>query len=335
MSSLAPINQLIDRFGRSIDYLRLSVTDRCDFRCVYCMAEKMTFLPRHDVLSLEELAQVAQAFVELGVKKIRLTGGEPLLRRDLPWLIQKITAMPGLKEVSLTTNGSRLKMLAPTLFDAGLQRLNVSLDSLNAERFRQITRTGDLSAVLEGLEAAKRAGFNKIKLNAVILKGRNDDEITALADFACSHQHDLTFIEEMPLGVIDEHDRARSFMASADIVEILAQHYSLMPSTQTTGGPARYYEVAEKNSRFGFISPHSHNFCSSCNRVRVTVEGRLLLCLGNEHSVDLKKTLREYPGDLERLKALITAAIDLKPERHYFDLNEAPQIVRFMNATGG
>lgn len=330
-----PTQALTDRFGRRIEYLRLSVTDRCDFRCVYCMAEHMTFLPRKAILSLEELALVARAFVELGVKKIRLTGGEPLLRRDLPWLVENIAHLPGLQEVTLTTNGSQLSSQAQTLLQAGVKRINVSLDSLDAERFRQITRSGDLNAVLAGLAAAKACGFGQIKLNAVMLKGRNDADLLPLAAFACQQGFDLAFIEEMPLGFINEHDRAQTFMSSAEIIDRLATHYTLTPSTASTGGPARYYHVAGHHSRFGFISPHSHNFCASCNRVRVTVEGRLLLCLGNEHSVDLKNVLREHPGDLERLKAVIVAAMDIKPERHHFDLNETPQIVRFMNATGG
>lgn len=326
---------LTDRFGRRVEYLRLSVTDRCDFRCVYCMAEEMTFLPRKAILSLEELAWVARAFVELGVKKIRLTGGEPLLRRDLNTLVENVAKLPGIQEVTLTTNGSQLKNQAQALLQAGIKRINVSLDSLDAERFRSVTRTGDLNEVLAGLAAAKACGFEQIKLNAVILKGRNDEDILPLADFACQQGFDLAFIEEMPLGVIREHDRAQTFMSSAEIIEILSSRYTLLPATFNTGGPARYYHLAGYDNRFAFISPHSHNFCGSCNRVRVTVEGRLLLCLGNEYSVDLKTVLREHPGDLQRLKEVIVAAMDIKPERHHFDLNETPQIVRFMNATGG
>jgi len=335
MTSIRPLPLLRDRFGRQVDYLRLSVTDRCDFRCVYCMAEDMTFLPRSEVLSLEELAVVARAFVELGVTKIRLTGGEPLVRNNVLQLVRELGALPGLRELTLTTNGSRLRQYACELRAAGVARINISLDSLRPERFRELTRVGNLDVVLAGIDAARASGFQRIKLNAVILQGRNDDEILDLVQFARSRQLDLAFIEEMPLGHIDEHDRAHSFCSSDTILQRINTRFPLMPSEESSGGPARYYRMVDSESRIGFISPHSNNFCHLCNRVRVTVEGRLLLCLGNEHSVDLRAVLRARDGGIETVKNAIVAAMALKPERHHFDLNNEPQIVRFMNTTGG
>jgi cyclic pyranopterin phosphate synthase len=334
----APIaipTQLVDRFDRHVTYVRLSVTDRCDFRCVYCMGEDMDFLPRSEVLSLEELYAVGRAFVELGVTKIRLTGGEPLVRQNIVWLAERIAALPGLDELVLTTNGSRLARMAPALRAAGVQRVNVSLDSLDPDRFRALTRTGDLATVLAGIAAAQRAGFRRVKLNAVILRGRNDDEVLALVDFARDNGLDISFIEEMPLGQISEHSRAEAFVPSSELREIIGARHALSPVEDSTGGPSRYWRMADSGIRVGFISPHSHNFCHLCNRVRLTVEGRLLLCLGNEHSADLRTVLRENAGDRERLREAIVAAIDLKPERHHFELDGAPQIVRFMNMTGG
>ena len=338
-----PPSQLRDRFGRQVTYVRLSVTDRCDFRCVYCMAEQMTFLPRAEVLSLEEIALIGRAFVELGVQKIRLTGGEPLVRNNVLELVRELGRLPGLRELALTTNGSRLDRYAAELRQAGLDRINISLDSLRPERFRAITRTGDLSAVLAGIEAARAAGFERIKLNAVIMQGRNDDEIIDLVDFCRERGLDIAFIEEMPLGRIDEHDRSLSFCASDDVRARIEAVYPLLESAESSGGPARYYRFARTPvsmpqigaMRVGFISPHSHNFCHLCNRVRVTVEGRLLLCLGNEHAVDLRGVLRRSGGDIAALKHAIVAAMALKPERHHFDLSAEPQIVRFMNMTGG
>lgn len=331
----ASSQQLIDRFGRQVDYVRLSVTDRCDFRCVYCMAEEMTFAPRSEILSLDEIELVARAFASLGVKKIRLTGGEPLVRRNVMSMINNIGSLETLDELTLTTNGSQLRKYARQLHEGGVKRINISIDSLKPERFRAITRTGDLDKVLAGIDAACDAGFKRIKLNAVILKGRNEDEVTDLVDFAISKDIDIAFIEEMPLGLIDEHDRALSFCSSDEILQQLSTRYSLTPSAETTAGPSTYYALHGSNTRVGFISPHSHNFCHLCNRVRVTVEGRLLLCLGNEHSVDLKQVLRAHPGEIEPVKQAIIDAMVLKPERHYFDLSEEPQIVRFMNTTGG
>jgi len=333
--TLSPAISLLDRFGRQINYVRLSVTDRCDFRCVYCMAEQMQFLPRSEVLSLEELSLIGRAFVELGVTKIRLTGGEPLVRNNVLELARSLGSLAGLRELTLTTNGSRLATFAPALRRAGVQRINISLDSLQPERFRAITRTGDLHTVIAGIDAARAAGFARIKLNAVIMAGRNDDEIIDLVEFVRARQVDISFIEEMPLGHIDDHDRALSFCSSDSVRERIERVFPLTASAESSGGPARYYRMADSATRIGFISPHSHNFCHLCNRVRVTAEGRLLLCLGNEHSVDLRAAIRNHGGDIDVLKNVIVAALAIKPERHYFDLQAAPQIVRFMNMTGG
>ena len=327
--------QLIDRFNRQVTYVRLSVTDRCDFRCVYCMAEEMTFVPRSEILTLEELEWVAQAFVGLGVSKIRLTGGEPLIRHNILSLFNQLGKLDGLEDLTLTTNGSQLDKYAEQLRHAGVKRINISLDSLQADRFKRITRKGDLSQVLKGIDTAIATGFEKIKLNAVILKGRNKDEIVDLVNFARDKQIDLSFIEEMPLGLIDEHNRALSFCSSDEVRNIITQHYPLSSMEENTGGPSHYYTMADSHSRIGFISPHSHNFCHACNRVRVTVEGRLLLCLGNEHSVDLRAILRQHPGEIEPLQQAIRDAMAIKPERHHFNFTEEPQIVRFMNTTGG
>ncbi|MGK0498516.1 MAG: cyclic pyranopterin phosphate synthase [Oceanicoccus sp.] len=299
------------------------------------MAEEMTFLPRADILSLEELELVAQAFVGLGVKKIRLTGGEPLVRHNILSLVRNIGKLEGLDELTLTSNGSQLTKQAEQLRAAGIKRINISLDSLNPLRFKNITRTGDLEKVLAGIDSAIDAGFDNIKLNAVILKGRNEDEILDLVNFARDKHIDISFIEEMPLGLIDDHNRALSFCGSDEIQQLISQQYPLTEVGYGTGGPANYYSMADSNSKIGFISPHSHNFCHLCNRVRVTVEGQLLLCLGNEHSADLKAVLRQHPGEIEPLQQAIIAAMDLKPEKHHFNLDEEPDIVRFMNMTGG
>lgn len=326
---------LIDRFGRRVDYVRISITDRCDFRCIYCMSEDMEFLPRAQILTLEEILAISRAFVELGVRKIRITGGEPLVRKGVLDLLPQIGTLPGLGELVLTTNGSQLEKSAAALKAAGVKRLNISLDSLDAGRFRRMTRVGDLGLVLRGIDAALEQGFERIKLNAVVLKHRNHDEVCDLVAFAIAKQIDISFIEEMPLGVVDGHDRAEEYYSSDAIKQDLDKHFNLLPTVETTGGPSRYYRVAGKATRVGFISPHSHNFCGSCNRVRVTAEGRLLLCLGNEHSLDLKQVLRAHPGDDAKLKQAVIAAMDLKPERHHFDLQAQPVIFRHMNATGG
>ena len=326
---------LIDKFGRKVDYVRISITDRCDFRCVYCMAEEMTFLPRADILSLEEIYRVCNAFVELGVSKIRLTGGEPLIRRNMLSLVERLGALPHLDNLVLTTNGSQLPAMAQQLYEFGVKRINISLDSLDPGKFKELTRTGDLAKVIAGIDAARQQPFKRIKINAVILKGRNDDEILPLVEFVRERGLDLAFIEEMPLGQISEHLRNESFMSSDDVRAVISQRYELKEDAMATGGPSRYYQFTDGvGSKICFISPHSHNFCGDCNRVRVTAEGRLLLCLGNEHSVDLREVLRSTQDDTV-LKQTIIDAMDLKPERHYFDLDEEPQIVRFMNMTGG
>ncbi len=327
--------RLVDRFARHVTYVRLSVTDRCDFRCVYCMSEDMTFLPKAQVLTLEELLRLGRAFTELGVTKIRLTGGEPLVRNNVMWLVERLGALPGLDELVLTTNGSQLPRLARPLKDAGVRRVNVSLDSLDAERFRRITRTGDLDKVRAGIDAALEAGFERVKLNSVIMRGRNDDEILDLVAFAVDRGMDVSFIEEMPLGEIDEHDRAEVYMSSDAVRAVIETRWPLVPTTETTGGPSRYWKVPDTGSRVGFISPHSHNFCESCNRVRVTVQGRLLLCLGQEHSMDLRHVMRAHPHDDARLRQAIVDSMAIKPKGHDFDLNRKVVIFRHMSVTGG
>ncbi|MDP7562805.1 MAG: GTP 3',8-cyclase MoaA [Methylococcales bacterium] len=327
--------KLIDSFGRTVNYLRLSVTDRCDFRCVYCMSEEMTFMPRAQILTLEEIYQVAKAFVELGVTKLRVTGGEPLIRRNILELMNKLGNLQGLDELVMTTNGSHLDKMAQDLKKADVKRLNISLDTLNPERFKRLTRTGDLQQVLRGVAAAKAQGFERIKLNAVILKNRNHDEVVDLVRYAVEHGFDISFIEEMPLGQVSNHSRAEAYYPSYQILEDLAQHFSLLSTTDKTSGPSNYFRVDGGATRVGFISPHSENFCSQCNRVRLTAEGRLLLCLGNERSVDLKKVLRSNPGNLELLKQTIVEAMKIKPEKHEFNLQEKPVIFRHMSVTGG
>ena len=334
-STFDTTDSLIDNFGRKVSYLRLSVTDRCDFRCIYCMGEDMTFVPRAQILSLEELAQVAQAFTELGVTKIRVTGGEPLIRRNLLTLLTRLSSLPGLNELCLTTNGSRLREYAKPLVDAGVARINVSLDSLRPERFKTLTRHGDLATVLAGIRAAQKAGFQRIKLNSVLMQHYNVDEFLDLVRFALDNNLDISFIEEMPLGHVTSHARADEFISSHLLREQLQNHFHLHPVSIDNGGPSRYWEAQGYSSRIGFISPHSENFCGSCNRVRVTAEGRLLLCLGNEHGVDLRAIVRNHPGDKQRLRAAIVQSMSIKPEKHHFDLQGAPQILRFMNSTGG
>lgn len=325
--------ELIDPFGRRINYLRLSVTDRCNLRCTYCMAETMQFLPRSQVLSLEEMARLARCFVESGIERIRLTGGEPLIRNGILELTRTLAALPGLKELTMTTNGLLLESFAAPLKAAGLARINISLDSLQPARFRDITRGGDLPSLLRGIDAAIAAGFAHIKLNAVILDGENADEVLALAEFALARGLDISYIEEMPLGKISSHQRAATQFASQGARALLEPHLKLVPSTETTGGPSRYYRSDRGTSRIGFISPISDNFCSSCNRVRLTTEGRLLLCLGNEHSLDLRQLLRQGADDSE-IRQAIAQSMSIKPERHHFT-PETTQILRFMSATGG
>ena len=325
---------LVDPFGREITYLRLSVTDRCNLRCTYCMAENMTFLPKQQILTLEEMSTLAEAFCALGVRKIRLTGGEPLVRQGIMTLVERLGALDTLDELVMTTNGALLPDYAAPLRAGGMRRLNISLDSLRPARFREISRVGDLEQVLAGIDAARAAGFDNVKINAVILAGINDDEILDLARFALDGGMDISFIEEMPLGHIDSHDRARTQVFSERIREQLSSHFDLISSAESTGGPARYFRVKGADNKIGFISPMSDNFCGSCNRVRLTVEGKLLLCLGNDHALDLKEVIRRHPGDSQRLEAAIVEAISRKPERHYFEADKV-DIVRFMNMTGG
>jgi GTP 3',8-cyclase len=330
-----PTETLVDNFGRTINYIRMSVTDRCDFRCVYCMEEQMTFVPREQLLSLEEMALIGRVFTELGVSKIRITGGEPLVRQNVIKLFEDLGQLPGLRELVLTTNGSQLVRLAPQLRKAGVARINISLDSLQADKFRQITRVGELDTVLAGIQAAQDAGFTRIKLNTVILKHRNHDEVTDLVRFAIDRGFDISFIEEMPLGIIGDHDRAEAYYSSDQIRADLEKTWNLIPTTESTGGPSRYFRVPGTRSMVGFISPHSHNFCHDCNRVRLTCEGRLLLCLGQEHSIDLREVIRRQPGDIDALKQAIRGSMQIKPKGHDFDLSVKPVIFRHMNVTGG
>jgi cyclic pyranopterin phosphate synthase len=335
MANSPQVNQLIDRFGRKIDYLRISITDRCDFRCVYCMAEEMTFLPRAQILTLEEIETIARAFTELGVKKIRITGGEPLVRKGALGLLENLGKLNGLKELVITTNGAQLETMAPALKKAGVKRINISLDSLDPVKFKAITRTGNLQTVLNGIAAAKAEGFDRIKINTVVLKDSNHMEVCDLVQFAVDSEIDISFIEEMPLGVVEHHDRALAYYSSDRIKQDLEARFALLATPEKTGGPSNYFRIAGTQTRVGFISPHSHNFCSACNRVRLTAEGRLLLCLGNEHSVDLKKVVRAHPGNMELLKQTLIDAMRIKPAQHEFNMQEQPVILRYMNMTGG
>ena len=328
-------NGLIDKFGRRVDYIRLSVTDRCDFRCVYCMTEEMQFVPRRQVLTLEELYTVARAFTELGVSRIRLTGGEPMVRSNVMHLIERLGKLPGLDELLLTTNGNQLDKYSEPLKSAGVNRINISLDSLDAEKFRRISRTGKLERVLAGIDAAIAAGFDRLRINSVIMRGYNDDEVLPLVEYALDRGLDIAFIEEMPLGEASDHDREETTCSNDWVRERIESRYTLLDSAVKTAGPSRYVQVVGSKSRIGFISPVTHNFCADCNRVRITVEGRLLLCLGNEHSMDLRAILRDREKDFDDLKTGIVAAMDLKPERHYFYDKEHAQPVRLMNMTGG
>lgn len=327
--------ELIDQFGRKVDYIRLSITDRCDFRCQYCMAEDMTFLPRDEVLSLEECARLINIFVNLGVSKVRITGGEPLVRKNAMWLFETAGKLNGLEELVLTTNGSQLEKYADQLKAAGVKRINISLDSLNDERFKHITRTGELQKVLNGIEAAKMAGFDSIKLNTVLMRDLNDDEAVPLVRYAVEHQLDIAFIEEMPLGEVN-HDRESSCVSNELTLKLLQQHFTLTASTHQTGGPARYWQVADTQTKIGFISPHSHNFCESCNRVRITCKGELFLCLGQEDKIELMPLLRKYPEDDAPIIQAIIDSMAIKPKGHDFDLRRAqPAVIRFMSHTGG
>jgi len=330
--------RLADPFGRAITYLRVSVTDRCDFRCVYCMAEDMTFLPKQDLLTLEELDRLCSAFVARGVRKLRLTGGEPLVRRNVMGLVRSLSRhlrTGDLDELTLTTNGSQLERFAGELADAGMRRINVSLDTLDAAKFRAVTRWGDLGKVLAGLDAAQAAGL-QVKLNAVALKGVNEHEIDDLIAFAHGRGMDLTLIETMPLGEVGG-DRTDQYLALSLVRARLAERWTLVDIPHKTGGPARYVEIRETGGRLGFITPLTHNFCESCNRVRVTCTGTLFMCLGQEDAADLRAPLRASESD-DRLHQAIEEAISRKPKGHDFIIDRAgrrPALSRHMSVTGG
>jgi len=330
---------MIDPHGRSISYLRVSVTDRCDFRCVYCMAEDMSFLPKAEVLSLEELDRLCSAFVRLGVRKLRLTGGEPLVRRNILGLIQSLgrhLASGALDELTLTTNGSQLARYAAELKAAGLKRLNVSLDTLDAAKFTALTRWGKLDRVLDGLQAAKAAGL-AVKINAVALKGVNEDEFDRLIAWCGEEGFDLVLIEVMPLGEIGGAARLEQYLPLSLVRARLQQRWHLVESAYRTGGPARYYEVRETGRKLGFITPLTHNFCESCNRVRVTCTGTLYMCLGQEDAADLRTPLRLSASDAP-LEQAIHEAIARKPKGHDFVIDRRhakPAVNRHMSMTGG
>ena len=329
---------LVDPFGRGIEYLRVSVTDRCDFRCVYCMSESMSFLPKRDLLTLEELDRLCGAFVARGVRKLRITGGEPLVRKNIIWLFERLgrhLESGALDELTLTTNGSQLERHAKALRSAGVRRIKVSLDTLDAAKFRKITRWGDLGVVMRGIDAAEEAGL-QIKINAVALKGVNEDEIEDLMKFAHSRGFDLTLIETMPLGDI-EGDRTDQYLPLSIVRARLMDRYTLDDSPHRTGGPARYVTVKETGGRLGFITPLTHNFCESCNRVRLTCTGTLYMCLGQEDAADLRAPLRASDAD-DALHAAITEAIARKPKGHDFIIDRRsrrPAVARYMSVTGG
>ena len=336
MNAFNQENQLVDRFGRTVNYIRLSVTDRCDLRCVYCMPEKMKFVPRTQLLTLEEMESIARSFISLGVDKIRITGGEPLVRKNILQLFNNLGEIEALRDLTLTTNGTQLKKYARPLKDAGVTRINVSLDTLKADRFHDMTRIGELKQTLDGLDAAIACDFEQIKINSVVMKNHNHDEVHDLVKFCIDRGIDISFIEEMPLGDNDHHDRAATYCSSDDILQDLEKHYEIIATTMKTAGPTRYSKLGEHaNTRIGFISPHSHNFCDTCNRVRLTAEGRLLLCLGQEHSVDLRHVVRANPGDRETLDQAIIDSMQIKPKGHDFDLNSQSILLRHMNLTGG
>ncbi|MGZ5928935.1 MAG: GTP 3',8-cyclase MoaA [Rhizomicrobium sp.] len=326
-----------DSFGRSITYLRVSVTDRCDFRCVYCMSEHMSFLPKAEVLSLEELERLCLVFVDKGVERLRITGGEPLVRKNVMRLFERLGRRigNGLKEVTLTTNGSQLAQHAQGLRDAGVRRVNVSLDTRDPERFRRVTRWGELAKVMAGIEAAAKAGL-EIKINTVALKGVNEDEIPDLMRWSHAQDFDFTLIETMPLGEVDE-DRVDRYLPLSVVRARLEREVTLTPSMHRTGGPARYFDVAETGGRLGLITPLTHNFCESCNRVRLTCTGTLYMCLGQDDSADLRTPLRASASDAE-LQAAIDAAMRRKPRGHDFVIDRrtsAPALARPMSLTGG
>ena len=330
--------EMIDQFGRSIRYLRVSVTDRCDFRCTYCMAEDMTFLPRRDLLTLEELDRLCTVFVEKGVSKLRLTGGEPLMRKNIMHLVRQLSRhlqSGALHELTLTTNGSQLARHAGELAECGVKRINVSVDTLDPEKFRTITRRGDLPKVLAGIDAAQEAGIH-VKLNAVALKNFNEDELPEMLRWAHGRGMDLTVIETMPLGEIDG-DRTAQYLPLSQLRASLEEEFTLRDIPFRTGGPARYVDVLETGGRLGFITPLTHNFCESCNRVRLTCTGTLYMCLGQEDAADLRAPLRASEGN-ELLSNAIDEAMKRKPRGHDFIIDRAtrrPAVSRHMSVTGG
>ncbi|QYZ71010.1 GTP 3',8-cyclase MoaA [Neotabrizicola shimadae] len=330
---------LIDPFARAISYLRVSVTDRCDFRCTYCMTEHMTFLPKAELLTLEELDRLSSAFIRLGVKKLRITGGEPLVRKGILTYFQAMSRhleTGALTELTLTTNGSQLARFAPDLAACGVRRVNVSLDTLDPDKFARITRWGRLPQVLHGIEAAQAAGL-RVKINAVALKGVNDDELFPMVDWCAREGHDLTFIEVMPMGDMGEADRLDQYWSLRDLRASLATRFTLTDLVERTGGPARYVRLEETGQKIGFITPLTHNFCESCNRVRLTCTGELYMCLGQEDMADLRAPLRASPDDAV-LDQSIRAAIARKPKGHDFDYSRRRvegQVSRHMSHTGG
>jgi cyclic pyranopterin phosphate synthase len=336
MSMTAP---LIDPFARAIDYLRVSVTDRCDFRCVYCMSENMTFLPKKELLTLEELDRMCSTFVRMGVKKLRITGGEPLVRRDIMTFFQSMSRhldSGDLAELTLTTNGSQLARFADDLYAAGVRRINVSLDTLDEKKFADITRWGRLPQVLMGIDAALAVGL-RVKINAVALKDFNEDELFTLAEWCGDRDMDLTFIEVMPMGDLGNEDRLSQYWALTDLRARLAERYTLIDLDERTGGPARYVQLQETGQKIGFITPLTHNFCESCNRVRLTCTGELYMCLGQEDMADLRAPLRASETD-DALQIAIREAIERKPKGHDFDYSRQKldgQVSRHMSHTGG
>ena len=331
---------LIDPFARPISYLRVSVTDRCDFRCVYCMSENMTFLPKKELLTLEELDRMCSTFIGLGVEKLRITGGEPLVRKGIMTFFHAMTRhleSGTLKELTLTTNGSQLERYADELYAAGVRRINISLDTLDEQKFADITRWGRLPQVLKGIEAAKKAGL-RVKINTVALKGFNEDELFTLTEWCQREEMDLTFIEVMPMGDIGNEDRLDQYWPLKDLRTTLAERYTLTDLAHRTGGPARYVRLEETGQQIGFITPLTHNFCESCNRVRLTCTGELFMCLGQEDNADLRAPLRLHPDSDAPLEEAIRAAIKLKPKGHDFDYDRQSvggKMTRHMRHTGG
>ena len=327
--------QLTDQFNRKINYMRISVTDRCDFRCIYCMSEQMNFLPKNQLLTLEEINRIATIFISMGVEKIRITGGEPLVRKNVDTLFDKLSKNKDLKELTLTTNASQLLKKAGMLKASGIKRINISLDSLNPLNFKKMTRTGDLNKVLDGIEYAISIGLKQLKLNTVIMKGINDHEIFDLIEFAIKKNIDISFIEEMPLGTT-EFSRKSTFTSNDEILEKIKTNYLINKIEYRTGGPAEYWQILGTKSRIGLISPHSHNFCEDCNRVRISCKGELFLCLGQDDKIELMPLLRKYPNNDQPIKDAILNSMKIKPKSHEFNIEQSkPAVVRFMSHTGG